>query len=79
MLLCLHMDIGSVLALRCAICCNPGTPATMHSSNPAQPCDLACRYLPVATPYSHRLAQLFDQLQLKPGARLAGGSGSWGL
>ena len=25
------------------------------------------RYLPIATPYSHRLAQLFDQLQLRPG------------
>ncbi|PRW33251.1 calcium-dependent kinase 17-like [Chlorella sorokiniana] len=30
----------------------------------------ASQYLPVATPYSHRLAQLFDQLQLKPGQKL---------
>lgn len=27
-------------------------------------------FLPIATPYSHRLAQLFDQLQLQPGQKM---------
>lgn len=27
-------------------------------------------YLPVATPYSHRLAQLFDRLRIQPGGRI---------
>lgn len=30
-----------------------------------------CRFLPVATPYSQRLAQLFDRLQLRPGKLFA--------
>jgi hypothetical protein len=35
-------------------------------------CAYVCRYLPVATPYSQRLAKLFDQLQIKPGGWVGG-------
>lgn len=41
----------------------------MHNSTHGPGCCSCRRFLPVATPYSQRLAQLFDRLHLKPGAR----------